>query len=1374
MPPGRKRGATKSDIVAKFSVGDLVLAKVKGFPAWPAKISRAEDWKREPDPKKVFVQFFGTGEIAFVGPTDVQVFDVEARKSLLARLQGKSIKFFAGAVREICDAYDKLKRKDPISSSECGSLPFEVPLPSDILGNGKSKEAGVVAGMGDDHFGESRMKPQTGGDESVADHSLSKLDETNNTCPVSDSSCHVNGKVSPSMSLKQKNETSTGSHSPSKITSMEVPNNNAPVAENVTGHRSKAALMKSTDQSKSAYYTKGSRIKKLKLETDGIEGVTNSENSDSIIHGKVVQKTVTGEGDLSKGVAESIRKETVNDRTSAESLLAALKSDSEATDAKGKGSLLKRKKGLKVEGNADVSKIRSRDDLSGRKRKTQLVSKNENVADTELSFPDFEKSKDETSDKKPRVKRKKITSPNGNEEKGEKHLETNSREQTSTIPGTCNLVDENSGDGAAPASAKECILALEAIPTSIRKSEKKVTDMPTVDVLPSAKTKPPIIQPHVKRRAVCIVDGAEERPRTPVHQGSTKKSRALMPVVGPSIKRETPNQRSKSSHLQNEDHSGSKVIPLERCSKSSKLPVESTNSRQDVVKSNSKDDTALHISHVPGKTESEKSMDSKHEQPPGSSQVLMHSSQKKILDTHTNMKMSKKIIRSGDLKKLHVVEVSDSSTSEAVLRDSKMSDSDKSMSLLIAAAQAKRTVVRSQIISHPVNSMFDPVCNVLRKNSSPAMMEDLRRVQSMTDILSPSLLASQFTSEPQIGAEKHEGRVNSRNQSARGSFSGGTEAALLEPQVATEKHEERVSSDHQSTRGSLSGGTEAAVVRDAFEGMIETLSRTKESIGRATRLAIDCAKYGIANEVVELLAQKLENEPNLHHRVDLFFLVDSIMQRSHSQKGIAGASYAPSVEEALARLLSAAAPSGASARENRRQCLKVLRLWLDRKILPASVLRRFMDDIGGSNGNAIGSKSFKRPSRAERSIDDPIREMEGMLVDEYGSNAAMQLPSFLTSRIFEEEDDEDDDNLPSPITKISDEVPQINISSSGNQELHVTLSSDTKNCIVECVDGQFEMEDASVNRKDDSSSNAPGPAEKNSQQGGQAGRWHEITKNHCPELPSMPAGSPPLPLVSPSPPPPLPSSPEPSPPPPPPQQSPPPPPPPQSPPPPPPPLSPPPPLPSYPPPFLSYPPSHPSHVPPSYPSHAPFTSIRPPSSIPPPPSARPIFIPLMQNQYAVSSQNSLNGQSVATPQLVHPSQLAYSNTAGENISIPVHSNAIQGQYGHPIPAVPAPLPQPISSHFSYANSAIQQRPYHTPYGLHPPNGSGPLGAESQFPDNSHNMWTSGGKGPSLSQPFIREGYFQPGSQRPTTNNLGFQQPSNAVPAGARIPENDGE
>ena len=39
------------------------------------------------------------------------------------------------------------------------------------------------------------------------------------------------------------------------------------------------------------------------------------------------------------------------------------------------------------------------------------------------------------------------------------------------------------------------------------------------------------------------------------------------------------------------------------------------------------------------------------------------------------------------------------------------------------------------------------------------------------------------------------------------------------------------------------------ISRDTFEGMLETLSRTKESIGRASRHAIDYAKYSLTGEV---------------------------------------------------------------------------------------------------------------------------------------------------------------------------------------------------------------------------------------------------------------------------------------------------------------------------------------------------------------------------------------------------------------------------------------------------------------------------------------------------------------------------------------------
>ena len=61
--------------------------------------------------------------------------------------------------------------------------------------------------------------------------------------------------------------------------------------------------------------------------------------------------------------------------------------------------------------------------------------------------------------------------------------------------------------------------------------------------------------------------------------------------------------------------------------------------------------------------------------------------------------------------------------------------------------------------------------------------------------------------------------------------------------------EGKISSERKSVGGPLSGDTEATIPRDTFEGMIETLSRTKESIGRESRHAIDCAKYSFVGEV---------------------------------------------------------------------------------------------------------------------------------------------------------------------------------------------------------------------------------------------------------------------------------------------------------------------------------------------------------------------------------------------------------------------------------------------------------------------------------------------------------------------------------------------
>lgn len=59
-------------------------------------------------------------------------------------------------------------------------------------------------------------------------------------------------------------------------------------------------------------------------------------------------------------------------------------------------------------------------------------------------------------------------------------------------------------------------------------------------------------------------------------------------------------------------------------------------------------------------------------------------------------------------------------------------------------------------------------------------------------------------------------------------------------------------------------------------------------------------------------------------------------------------------------------------------------MWLERKIMQEEILRKYMGDIEVPNDDTSTSFMLKRPSRAERSVDDPIREMDDMLVDEYG------------------------------------------------------------------------------------------------------------------------------------------------------------------------------------------------------------------------------------------------------------------------------------------------------------------------------------------------------------------------------------------------------
>uniref|UniRef100_A0A8D0H2H9 PC4 and SRSF1 interacting protein 1 n=1 Tax=Sphenodon punctatus TaxID=8508 RepID=A0A8D0H2H9_SPHPU len=54
-----------------FKPGDLIFAKMKGYPHWPARVDEVPDGAVKPPTNKMPIFFFGTHETAFLGPKDI-------------------------------------------------------------------------------------------------------------------------------------------------------------------------------------------------------------------------------------------------------------------------------------------------------------------------------------------------------------------------------------------------------------------------------------------------------------------------------------------------------------------------------------------------------------------------------------------------------------------------------------------------------------------------------------------------------------------------------------------------------------------------------------------------------------------------------------------------------------------------------------------------------------------------------------------------------------------------------------------------------------------------------------------------------------------------------------------------------------------------------------------------------------------------------------------------------------------------------------------------------------------------------------------------------------------------------------------------------
>ncbi|KAG7556180.1 CID domain [Arabidopsis suecica] len=1362
MAPGRKRGASKAKTKGQLILGDLVLAKVKGFPAWPAKISRPEDWDRAPDPKKYFVQFFGTEEIAFVAPPDIQAFTSEAKSKLLARCQGKTVKYFAQAVEQICTAFEELQNhksnvlgdEDPLDAAEPGLTKAEIVDGTDHI---------VIESDGTNNF-DSRVDPcfpkleKNIGEETKAE--IGKLD----------SSSFLESKITTTFSRSESRE--HGSYDPRiKEEDFDKGTDGSACIEHFGNGQKKLA--------------NGKRIKKEAGGSDikGEDTVHRNRSNNSHVPGG---RTASGNSDSKK--LKGLLTEKSSSKVSA----------GKHENSPGfKGGVSGKKRRLESE----LGKVAPRVDESSRAAKKPRC---ESAADKKekCEIDDGSDSTGTVSD----IKREIVLglSARGGNLQYDKEVVAYTKRRRQTMEHAISP----SFSGSRDRSGKGHL-------------EQKDRSSPVSNV------KAPAAQSLKKRRAVCIYDeDDDEDPKTPLHGRPAIVPKAASVLAGgpksatlcqsTSTKGKmsagsTENTELRKFPLRKHCEGASRVLPGNVENSTNSLPtVKPINElppkdvKQILRSPKMSPQLVLTNKHVAGQHKLLKSSvkvsdvvmakkpqsDSCKETVAGSDKISSSQSQPanqrhkaaSVGERPTVVsKAASRLNDSGsrDMSEDLSVGMLDLNREKwsAPFTSAKTPDSAASMKDLIAAAQAKRKLAHSQnSIFGNLNPSFLSISDTQVRSHSPFMVQDASASAAIT--MPVVVQGHQQGSSP----SNHGHQSSSRSQ------------------IETDDNEERrLSSGHKSVGGSLSGSTEAAVSRDAFEGMLETLSRTRESIGRATRLAIDCAKYGLASEVVELLIRKLESESHFYRKVDLFFLVDSITQYSHSQKGIAGASYVPTVQAALPRLLGAAAPPGTGASDNRRKCLKVLKLWLERKVFPESLLRRYIDDIRASGDDATVGFSLRRPSRSERAVDDPIREMEGMLVDEYGSNATFQLPGFFSSHNFE--DDEEDDDLPtSQKAKSTSAGERFNVL----DDLEIQdISSDKCHRVLEDVDHELEMEDVSGQRKDV----APSSLCENETKEQSLDVMEPVAEKST-EVNPLPEDTPPLPHESPPSTPPLPPSPPPPSPPPPPSSS--------------PPLLPPPPPAAHfppqsqppPPPPLSPPPSPPPPPPPPSQSIAFSASLTTQQSIaghhqlPFQPGFPPPAYPLSHQTYPGSMQqdrcsiftgdqivqgpgNSSRGSHVEgagkpeyfvqqsssfSPAGVCSSREPSSFTSSRQLefgSSDVLFNPDASSQNHRFqPSTPLSqrpmvrLPSAPSSHFSYPShvQSQSQHSYTHPYSFPPQRDDGRryrneepwrIPSSGHSAENQSGAWIRGRNShPGL--PRVTDGFFRPPPERPPSGTMNYQ------------------
>lgn len=1090
MAPARKKrgsssAAAAAAAAAQWKVGDLVLAKLKGYPAWPAMISEPEKWGLSAMKKKLLVYFYGTKEIAFCNYADLEAFTEEKKKSLLLKRHGKGTDF-GRAVKEIIEIYDSMKEEDnnttgltPANNSN--SLDTAGPEEGSELANDNRLEGNPASSM--DHSMTSTPGSNIAALESehcvvnsAPDGPASSYSKKRQNNAQQQDSCAHDNIASPqrlrsSLGADLRTRDSYGLNDPNLPSVSMISDDKLEDSSRhkCIGDERPNLNFLSAAKDVILYHSSGGSS-----QSGALENCNDERNSSSaaiagdtlnveVSQTRVLNKEdkLNGTHDLSMSTPVTFKRKRKPGMDVNNSITSVVPSMDEDLQLKSSGNLADSPNS----GN-EVNKSDGDDHLPlvkrARVRGRPLLEDSTSTVDE----PDISDNKTELPARANQYNKHDLPSVGLKDHAADKvppGMDPSSKADLSLASGEVQTACKNKeyqskvltmdGEAALPPS-KRLHRALEAMSANAAETTSNLIEVNKSQELVLKHCTSAIASPPSNNSADAVV----KSPRSARTKSLEITSSALSPTGQEHILRPVILNKDSTSTISLELKYGGSHDPPEEiqtgvddvCGKAPTCFIESKEAP--LVLSISMLDQSL-LGEASG-SEPIKPIDN-----------CGHSSSKNVDGSADLVSVARAVVPCANdncnsvphnktVSAETTVSVGDKTSASSLVTKASCIQSDAG-ARTFEPHGSSTTALKGP--DHRIN--LNPKDMGLSPDSMP--MKELiaaahaRRFSQPTSFID-SFLDSNVINEPLVNTP-------SVKEGSGGLCSPSNNTRSASDRIHNQQNSGKILFDNmqQKSLNKLAGHDEARSARRAFETFLGTLTRTKECIARATRLALDCAKHGIAGEVMDVIIERLERESNLYKRVDLFFLVDSIIQCCRNQKGGVGDAYPSLIQAVLPRILYASAPPGNSAWENRRQCLKVLKLWLERKTLSEYIIRHHIKELEVLNEASFGTS--RRPSGTERALNDPLRDNEGMLVDEYGSNTGFHLPNLICTKLLDEEGSSSEERSFEAVTP-EHESPDAN--EEGASQLH----GSKHRLVVEEVNGDLEMEDVAPSSEAETSS----------------------------------------------------------------------------------------------------------------------------------------------------------------------------------------------------------------------------------------------------------------------------------------------------------------